>query len=48
MVIVTIFAVSAIGAALGVGFLLGHYTSEAARPDLHVERDELLSEIEFL
>jgi outer membrane murein-binding lipoprotein Lpp len=48
MVIVTIFAIAAIAAALGVGFLLGHYTSEATPPDLRSEREKLLAEIEAL
>jgi len=48
MVIVTIFAVAAMAAALGVGFLLGHYASAAEGPALQEERDKFRSHIEAL
>ena len=48
MVIVVIFAVTALSWVLGVGFLLGYYTSVEKAPGLKDESDKLRSVIDAL
>ena len=45
MVVLTIFAVSAIAAALGIGVLWGYYASEAERRELRSDIETLSTEL---